>query len=234
MKRTFMLIVFLLIAISVGKSGVVQHVSYPATAGSIETPLVSAGPSRGNASEGVKPIMPHAVAPQSGNVKISESASVSAPENQIRTFSDQRKIIKKRRATVLQKYLKIIRTRLHLSAAQNQKLRQIFRERRKRWHRYIRQYKKLKARYGRVPEARSFMTEKNFNKAAFKIELVKREAGMNYLRKDRKKRRIEWSAETLKEVVEVLTPQQRQKLIRITNTHWQRVRPRVPGGKVYR
>jgi len=234
MKRKLNFAVLLFIAISAGKSGVVQHVSYPATAGSMETPLVSAGPSGGNAPEGVKPIVPHAVAPQNGNVKISERGSVAAPENQNRTFSDQRKRIKKRKVTILQRYLKIIRTRLHLSTAQNRKIRQILRERRKRWHRYIRQYKKLKMRYQRVPEARSFMTEKNFNKTAFEIELVKREAGMNYLKKDLKNHRNDWTSETLKELVEILTPQQRRELIHITNIQGQRVRPHVSGGETRR
>jgi len=123
----------------------------------------------------------------------------------------------------LQRMLRTINTRLHITPEQKQKIRAVVREYRQTLK--CRHQQRIEARKERGKRMRGrkgtrgvsrFMSAEKFDKAAFKEVVRERWAMQDQRRAERRNARLDLMADTMEKIYDVLTPQQRQKLIELS------------------
>lgn len=171
-------------------------------------------------------IVPHRVGTYSSSSPAGGYGTAMANQAQV---PSQRGARQKKRASVFQRYMRLIRTKLSLSGQQKRSIRKILRRQKQSWKQISGIFRKLNRQKKPLPPMALFMRGGHFNAGDFRMVMTAENLQKNYWRREREKRYILWMAVTLKKVIDVLTAEQKRTLIRLTGRKGNRTAPpRIP------
>ena len=200
-----------------GRMEVSDPILYPAGGEGnpeVQTPLVpQATELGGQQRRSEERIVPHRV--ETYDSSGTGGGYSTAVENKTQV-SSQKEVRQKKQVSVFQRYMHLIRTKLSLSGQQKKSIRKILRRQKQSWKQISGIFRKLNQQRTPLPPMTLFMRDGHFNVGDFRGVITARNLQKNFWRREKEKRYILWMAVTLKKVIDVLTPEQKRTLIRLT------------------